>query len=84
MASMPKKKKSLLEVVILVRIASKALSACQPKQGKAKAIKVNVGAQRGLNSALAFVGRRKGYLEEEGIHAEWNWFSDSLQLLKIN
>jgi ABC-type nitrate/sulfonate/bicarbonate transport system substrate-binding protein len=79
---MPNRRKSLFVVVILVLIASMALSACQPKQEEAKAIKVNVGTQRGLFSALAFVVKEKGYLEEEGIDAEWNWFAGSPQLLE--
>ena len=78
---MSKRRKSLLVVVVLVLIASMALSGCQQKE-ESTAIKVNVGTQRGLYSALAFVVKEKGYLEEEGIDAEWNWFSGSPQLLE--
>ena len=45
-------------------------------------VKVNVGTQRGMYAALAFVVKEKGYLEEEGIDPEWNWFSGSPQLLE--
>jgi len=45
-------------------------------------VKINVGTQRGMYSALAFVVKEKGYLQEQGIDADWNWFSGSPQLLE--
>jgi sulfonate transport system substrate-binding protein len=71
-------------VIIMAIVAMLVVAAgCQGQQatGEAK-IKVNVGTQRGMYSALAFVVKEKGYLADEGLDVEWNWFAGSPQLLE--
>ena len=74
-------RKSILALLVFVLVAAILAVGCQPKP-EAAAIKINVGSQRGLYSALAFVAKDKGYLDEEGLDVEWNWFAGSPQLLE--
>jgi ABC-type nitrate/sulfonate/bicarbonate transport system substrate-binding protein len=69
--------------LLIVIVAVIAITSCTPKQiDTDKPIKVSIGTQRGMYSALAFVVKEKGYLEEEGLDPEWNWFTGSPQLLE--
>jgi sulfonate transport system substrate-binding protein len=65
-------------IVVLAGVAGVFLFST-PAQA---AEKVTVGTQRGMYSALAFVVKEKDYLKEEGIDAEWSWFTGSPQLLE--
>lgn len=69
-----------LIMMLLVSVALVATS-CQPQEVKT-AVKVKVGTQRGMYSALAFVVQEKKYLEEQGMEPEWSWFAGSPQLLE--
>ena len=78
-----KNRKTALQVFFaLWMVLAIVLSGCGAKPDEDAPLKINVGTQRGMYAALAFVVKENGYLEEEGLDPEWNWFSGSPQLLE--
>lgn len=79
-------KSRISKLIAFILVFAVLISGCQAQQPAEatgeEPLKIQVGTQRGMYSALAFVVKEKGYLEEEGLDPEWNWFTGSPQLLE--